>query len=181
MSQVDQAAGLRRWAESQAPSVEPSATIEPSTILESSFVPISQTATSQPAKVLVTLGLSRGAEADVAPVIEALTRWHTQGQRWVGHPTSWRILPLSMSSPHFSALVTQQSRWALWVGDDLDGFRRAYTLLKRLAQQGGPRRLLLVHPPLPSRTGLLNNLQQVAAQFLDMELLVITPPRMRRD
>nr|WP_299239714.1 hypothetical protein [uncultured Halomonas sp.] len=183
MSQVDQAAGLRRWAESQAPSS--SSTVESASGDESSFGVVSQfetpkVDTNQAMKVLVTLGLPGGAEADVMPVTEALVRWHAQGQRWIEDPANWRILPLSMSSPHFSALVTQQSRWALWVGDDLDGFRRAYAMLKRLAQQGGPRRLLLVHSPLPSRAGLLNNLQQVAAQFLGMQLLVITPPRPRQ-
>nr|WP_298376206.1 hypothetical protein [uncultured Halomonas sp.] len=190
MSQVDQAAGLRRWAQSQAPvasaAVESSSVVEPTTEIESSVDSVSQFDSSQAdtnhaMKVLVTLGLPRGADADVSPVMDALTRWHAQGQRWVEDPESWRILPLSMSSPHFPALVTQQSRWALWVGDDLDGFRRAYAMLKRLAQQGGPRRLLLVHSPLPSRAGLLNNLQQVAAQFLNMQLLVITPPRIRKD
>ncbi|WP_227368302.1 hypothetical protein [Halomonas sp. M20] len=184
MSQVDQAAGLRRWAESQAPSSSPA--IESSSAVVSSLAAVSQfdanqADTNHAMKVLVTLGLPGGVEADVTPVTEALIRWHAQGQRWIEDPDSWRILPLSMSSPHFSALMTQQSRWALWVGDDLDGFRRAYGMLKRLAQQGGPRRLLLVHSPLPSRAGLLNNLQQVAARFLDMQLLVITPPRIRKD
>ncbi|MGC3874970.1 hypothetical protein ACPF7Z_17075 [Halomonas sp. GXIMD04776] len=173
MSQIDQAAGLRRWAETQTPLIESQPEAQTSLAEQ-------QSETSTPTRVLVTLGLPKGAEADVTPVAEALTRWHAQGQRWVGDPATWRIVPLSMNSPHFSALVTQQSRWALWVGDDLDGFRRAYAMLKRLAQQGGPRRLLLVHPPLPSRAGLLNNLQQVAAQFLGIQLLVITPPRLRQ-
>ncbi len=173
MSQIDQAAGLRRWAETQSPLTAPQSEAQTSLAEQ-------QPATSLPSKVLVTLGLPQGADAEVAPVTEALTRWHAQGQRWVGDPATWRIVPLSLNSPHFSALVTQQSHWALWVGDDLDGFRRAYAMLRRLAQQGGPRRLLLVHSPLPSRAGLLNNLQQVAAQFLGIQLLVITPPRLRQ-
>ncbi|SHF55571.1 hypothetical protein SAMN02745148_02968 [Modicisalibacter ilicicola DSM 19980] len=161
MSQVDQAAGLRRWAETQAP-------------------PRQAATTGSPSRVLVTLGLPRGAEADVTPVGEALMRWHEQGQRWVGDPATWRIVALSVNSPHFSTLASQQTRWALWVGDDPDGFRRGYAILKRMVQQGGPRRLLLVHPTLPSRAGLLDNLQQAAALFLGVQLLVIAPPKSRR-
>ncbi|SDK94146.1 hypothetical protein SAMN05661010_00565 [Modicisalibacter muralis] len=161
MSEADQAAGLRRWAETQP---------EPST----------GTADSRPAsRVLMVLGLPDGAQADVKPVSRALERWHAQGQRWVGDPVAWRVVALDTHSPHLAVLTTQQPRWALWVGDDLDGFRRAYLTLRRVSQQGGPSRLLLVHPPLPSRAGLLDNLQQAAAQFLGVDLLVIGMPRRR--
>ena len=159
MSQIDQAAGLRRWAEMQRHAPEQPVSVHRET------------------RVLVTLGLPGGAAADVSPVDEALAHWHAQGQRWVGDPTTWRIVPLSLNSPHFSTLASRQSRWALWVDDDLDAFRRGYATLKRLVQQGGPRRLLLVHPPLPSRAGLLDNLQQAAARFLGVQLLVIVPPK----
>lgn len=161
MSQTDQAAGLRRWAETQ-PMPSAGAVEAPS-----------------PLRVLMTLGLPDGADADVAPVSQALQRWHGQGQRWIGDPAAWRVVALDSHSLHLTVLATQQPRWALWVGDDLDGFRRAYLTLKRVSQQGGPSRLLLVHPPLPSRVGLLDNLQQAAAQFLGIDLLVIGMPRKR--
>lgn len=154
MSQLDQAAGLRRWAEAQSPSSTASAT-------------------SSASRILVTLGLPQGADSDTAPVIQALERWHDQGQRWVGEPSAWRVVAMEAESPHLPVLAAQQSRWALWVDNDPDGFRRAYRTLKRLAQHNGPKRLLLVHPPLPSRTGLLDNLQQAAAGFLGIQLLVI--------
>ncbi|HET8791976.1 MAG TPA: hypothetical protein VFM75_12275 [Modicisalibacter sp.] len=161
MSQTDQAAGLRRWAETQpAP-------------------PAGAAEGRSPVRVLMTLGLPDGADSDVAPVNRALERWHAQGQRWIGDPAAWRVVALDAQSPHLGVLATQQTRWALWVGDDLDGFRRAYLTLKRINQQGGPNRLLLIHPPLPSRVGLLDNLQQAAAQFLGIDLLVIGMPRRR--
>lgn len=161
MSQLDQAAGLRRWAEAQ-----PSASTE--------------TTASSAARILVTLGLPQGARSDTAPVIQALERWHDQGQRWVGDPSAWRVVAIETESPHLPVLATQQSRWALWVDNDPDGFRRAYRTLKRLAQHNGPQRLLLVHPPLPSRTGLLDNLQQAAASFLGIQLLIIGYSRYRQ-
>lgn len=161
MSQTDQAAGLRRWAETQP---------EP---------PARAVDAQSPLRVLMTLGLPDGADADVAPVSQALERWHGQGQRWIGDPVAWRVVALDAYSPHLAVLTTQQPRWALWVGDDLDGFRRAYLTLKRVHLHSGPSRLLLVHPPLPSRVGLLDNLQQAASQFLGIDLLVIGMPRRR--
>lgn len=165
MSQADQAAGLRRWAETQPVAAA---------VNEDESRPA-------PSRVLMMLGLPGGASADVAPVEHALERWHVQGQRWVGDPAAWRVVAMDVRSPHLSALMSQQPRWALWVGDDLDGFRRAYLTLKHLGQRGGPQRLLLVHPPLPSRAGLLDNLQQAAAQFLGIQLLIIGLPRRQRD
>lgn len=161
MSQIDQAAGLRRWAETQPQ-------------------PQAATTGTTPARVLLTLGLPQGVESDTTPVMQALQRWHKQGQRWVGEPADWRVVAMDINSPHLSVLATQQSRWALWVADDPDGFRRAYRSLKMLAGRNGPRRLLLVHPPLPSRSGLLDNLQQAAAGFLGIQLLVIGFSRSRR-
>lgn len=159
--QTDQAAGLRRWADAQR-SATPT-------------VPVARAVT--PSRVLMTLGLPQGAQADVAPVHRALARWHAQGQRWVGDPAAWRVVALDVHSPHLATLSRQQPRWALWVDDGPEGFRAAYRTLKRLSQQGGPRRLLLVHPPLPSRAGLLDNLQQAAGGFLGLQLLVVGLPR----
>ncbi|MCG7598599.1 hypothetical protein MHM84_02225 [Halomonas sp. McH1-25] len=165
MSQSDQAAGLRRWAESMTPP-------QPSP---------SQEAT--PSRVLLTLGLPEGADSDVEPVMDALCRWHERGQSWVGDPAAWRVVALDAQSPHVAALASQQKRWALWVDDDADGFRRAYRTLKQLARHPGtPRRLLMVHPPLLSGAGLLGNLRDAAAHFFGIQLVMIgfTKPRGKR-
>lgn len=169
MSGSDQAAGLRRWAETlssdaSVPSHTPAAPI---------IEPV-------PTRVLMVVGLPGGDQATTTPVIEALERWHEQGQRWVGDPQRWRLVPTAADSPHLAALVAQQRHWALWVGRDGDAFRRSYRLLKQLAERGGPRRLLLVHPPLASRSGLLANLQQAAAGFLGFELWIVPSPRQPR-
>lgn len=163
VSQTDQAAGLRRWAEAMAPAPGP----------------VHET---PPSRVLLTLGLPEGADSDVAPVMRALCRWQAQGQSWVGDPSAWRVVALDVESPHLSALASQQKRWALWVDDDAEGFRRAYRTLKGLARHpAAPRRLLMVHPPLLSGAGLLGNLRDAASHFFDIQLVMIgfTKPRKR--
>ena len=158
MNQTDQAAGLRRWAETMAP-----ATPQPSSERDVSS-----------SRVLVTLGLPDGPQSEVAPVMDALRRWHEQGQSWVGDPLAWRVVALDVQSPHLAALASQQKRWALWVDDDADGFRRAYRTLKQLASQpGAPRRLLMIHPPLMSGAGLLGNLRDAATHFFGIQLVMI--------
>ncbi|WP_136064739.1 hypothetical protein [Modicisalibacter radicis] len=169
MSQIDQAAGLRRWAEAELGAETAGEDATPA--------PAAPVATS---RVLMVLGLAGGENAATQAVHDALQRWHVQGQRWVGTPEAWRLVPVSVESPYLPTLLGQQAHWALWVGDDGDGFRRAYRTLKRLAQRGGPKRLLLVHPPLASRAGLLSNLQQAAAEFLGFELWVVPVPRRAR-
>lgn len=160
MSQSDQAAGLRRWAESQPQS--------------------SSASVVTPSRLLMTLGLPEGADADTAPVINALRRWREQGQQWVGDPEAWRVVPLDVTNPHLPTLMQQQSRWALWVDDDADGFRRAYGTLKQLAlHPSKPPRLLLVYPALTSGAGLLGNLRDAASQFLGIQLVMIRFPKRR--
>ncbi len=171
MSQIDQAAGLRRWAQAELDS-QPEH--EQAAALKTAVAP------AVASRVLMIVGLAGGENAATQPVHDALQRWHAQGQRWVGDPEAWRLVPISVDSPHLSTLLGQQGHWALWVGDDGDGFRRAYRTLKRLAQRGGPKRLLLVHPPLASRAGLLGNLQQAAAEFLGFELWVVALARCSR-
>ncbi|KXS39171.1 MAG: hypothetical protein AWU55_597 [Halomonadaceae bacterium T82-2] len=198
MSEGDQAAGLRRWAAEMAPAAddgEEGAAPETPAMAEETGTPtwIAETLVElaasaslaaetapAPRRLLMVLGLPGGDEADTRPVSEALVRWQAQGQRWVGEADDWRIVPTSVDSPHLPALLDEQSRWALWVGNDADAFRRTYRLLKRLAQRGGPRRLLLVHPPLASRAGLLANLQQAAASFFGFELWIVPVRRRRR-
>ncbi|MND93654.1 hypothetical protein D3C80_858460 [compost metagenome] len=82
-------------------------------------------------------------------------------------------MALEADSPHLAVLASQQSRWALWVEGDADGFRRVYRTLRRLREQGGPQRLLVLHDGIASHAGLLRNLQQAAAGFLDTELLLL--------
>lgn len=171
MSQIDQAAGLRRWAQAELDS-------QPEH--EQSAPPETSEAPPVALRAMMVVGLAGGENAATQPVHDALQRWHDQGQRWVGDPEAWRLVPISVDSPHLSALLGQQAHWALWVGDDGEGFRRAYRTLKRLAQRGGPKRLLLVHPPLASRAGLLSNLQQAAAEFLGFELWIVPLPRRSR-
>lgn len=171
MSQIDQAAGLRRWAQAGLDSQserEDAAPVQPSVV------------SAVASRALMVVGLAGGENAAMQPVHDALQRWHGQGQRWVGAPEAWRLVPINVDSPHLSTLLGEQAHWALWVGDDGDGFRRAYRMLKRLAQRGGPKRLLLVHPPLASRAGLLSNLQQAAAEFLGFELWIVPLPRRSR-
>ncbi|GAA5175084.1 hypothetical protein [Modicisalibacter zincidurans] len=171
MSQIDQAAGLRRWAQAglgsqpeQHQELETKATVAPAVA----------------SRVLMIVGLAGGENASLQPVHDALQRWREQGQRWVGEPEQWRLVPIAVDSPHLATLLGQQGHWALWVGGEGDGFRRAYRTLKRLAQRGGPKRLLLVHPPFASRAGLLSNLQQAAAEFLGLELWIVPLPRRPR-
>ncbi|NIC04267.1 hypothetical protein HBJ55_02330 [Halomonas sp. DX6] len=122
---------------------------------------------------LMVLGLPGTAERHTAKVTELLESWAREGRRWVGDPQAWRIVALPVSSPHLPLLVTQQSHWALWVDDDLEAFRRGYRMLKQIAEQGGPRRLLAVHPPGVGKQGLLANLQYVADAYFGIELLVL--------
>ena len=144
MSAMDQASGLRQWVD-KAP----------------------ETCT------LVVVGLPGTSTRDSQRVLDLLTHWAAQGQRWVGSAERWRIAPVQINSPHLRMLIDQQPRWALWVGSDLDAFRRAFRILIQLKHLGGPRRLLAVHAPDMPRRGLLSNLQQAAVNYLGMELLVM--------
>ena len=144
MSTADQASGLRQWAGQ---------------------------ATAR--RTLVVVGLP-GTTAHYSQwVLDLLANWANQGQRWVGTPDAWRIAPVQVNSPHLTTLIDQQPRWALWVGNDLDAFRRSFRVLLQLRNLGGPGRLLAVHPIDMSRRGLLNNLQQAAWRYLGVELLVM--------
>ncbi|MEQ4541557.1 MAG: hypothetical protein ABN479_21745 [Billgrantia sp.] len=124
-------------------------------------------------RTLMVLGLPGTAERHTARVTELLESWAQEGRSWVGDPGTWRIVALPIASPHLSLLAAQQPQWALWIDDDLEAFRRGYRMLKQIAEQGGPRRLIAVHPPGVGRQGLLSNLQYVAQAYFDIELLVL--------
>ncbi|WP_192036537.1 hypothetical protein [Halomonas sp. YLGW01] len=122
---------------------------------------------------LMVLGLPTGASTERAQA--ALKAWARQGQRWIGDPGVWHLMACDAESPQLARLARQQPRWALWIDTDGDGFRQAFRVMQAVQQGGGPRRLLALHPPVTSRRGLLNNLQQVARQAFGIELLVVAP------
>lgn len=160
---LDQAAGLRRWAEQQgAGSGEPSVAALSSGIAEA------------PRPTLMVVGLPSGAQRQrLERVRQTLQRWQANGHAWVGDPAHWQLVALDEDSPHLHTLACQQPRWALWVEGDPDGFRRAYRCLRRLREGGGPTRLLVLHPGFASHAGLLDNLRQAAGAFLEIELLLL--------
>lgn len=189
----DQAAGLRQWAnettQDECPTHVAEMLVELATGNKTENVRPKR-ASAQPAPVkaapmslrstgnarertLMVLGLPGTAERHTARVTELLESWAQEGRRWVGDPGTWRIVALPIASPHLSLLAAQQSQWALWIDDDLEAFRRGYRMLKQIAEQGGPRRLIAVHPPGVGRQGLLSNLQYVAQEYFDIELLVL--------
>ncbi|MGQ4880097.1 hypothetical protein ACOJCM_16135 [Billgrantia sp. LNSP4103-1] len=192
----DQAAGLRQWANGNAQDecpthvaemlvelasgmtpddVAPQSVARPSTRPAAARAPVppSRPARSEQELTLMVLGLPGTAERHTARVTELLESWSREGRRWVGDPRAWRIVALPITSPHLPLLAEQQSHWALWVDDDLEAFRRGYRMLKRIAEQGGPQRLIAVHPPGVGRQGLLSNLQYVAEEYFGIELLVL--------
>ncbi|RTR04441.1 hypothetical protein [Halomonas nitroreducens] len=158
MSAADQAAGLRRWAEQAKGPAPATPQAAPATLT-----------------TLVVVGLPGTSPRQARRVTDLLAHWADQGRRWVGDPAAWKVVPLDVASPHLALLADQQQRWALWVEGDAEAFRRAFGVLRRLAAARGPRRLLAVHPPGLARRGLLDNLQQAARAYLDIELLVMAP------
>ncbi|WP_136255301.1 hypothetical protein [Onishia niordana] len=122
---------------------------------------------------LMVLGLPRKGGVERAQA--ALVSWSRQGKRWVGDPAAWKIVACDADSPHLAQLASQEKRWALWVDTDGDGFRQAFKVMQAIRRGGGPRRLLALHPPVASRRGLLNNLQQMAREAFEIDLLVLAP------
>ncbi|HSH47621.1 MAG TPA: hypothetical protein VK991_03435 [Halomonas sp.] len=159
---MDQAAGLRNWASTDRSGVSSSASDD--------IAPRGQTT---PAHTLIVIGLPGNAPDAATRVTELLDHWQGQGHRWIGSPLHWRVVPLDLESPHLATLARHQSRWALWVDADAEAFRRAFSVLRRLHERHGPRRLIAVHSPHLPRRGLLENLRQAAASCLGIELLVL--------
>lgn len=161
---ADQAAGLRRWAEQFAAGQPPA--LEPEVV---AVAPVR----AEPAVTLLAVGVPGAPDARARRVQAVLARWAANGHRWVGSPTRWKVVPLDPDSPHLDVLASQQSRWALWVGDDEEAFRRAWRQLRTLREHGGPARLLVLHDGIATNAGLLDNLRQAAASYLQVELLLI--------
>ncbi|QJQ96575.1 MULTISPECIES: hypothetical protein [Halomonadaceae] len=155
----DQAAGLREWAEAQ-PRIVEAKQAEPAR-------------TVQAVSTLMVVGLPETSTIQTRQVERVLDEWRGAGQRWLGESGSWRVVPIESNSPHVAVLAQQQPRWALWVGDDPDAFRRAYLVLKQLHLNQGPRSLLALPSKRVARSGLLNNLQQAAQGYLGTRLLVL--------
>lgn len=187
----DQAAGLRRWMAALAPAGaeadqsplppvaertsaalagEPAPGFLQAAAASDSPAPAVAAALETTPCTLMVVGLGGDRSGRAGEVLEA---WARAGSRWVGDPARWRVVAVDAASPHLAPLCAQQSRWALWVDADVDAFRRAYRVLLQLAAAGGPRRLLALHPPGWPRRGLLANLEQVAASFLGVELVVL--------
>ncbi|PMR74126.1 hypothetical protein [Billgrantia endophytica] len=183
---MDQASGLRQWASNMsAPSDADCPLHVAQALLE--LASKGRPASRRPARpgapglaeprrgdavTLMVLGLPGSGMRHGQRVTELLTLWSRQGRQWVGDPAAWRIVPLAANDPNIPALVSQQARWALWVDSDLEAFRRAYRVLKQIAEWGGPRRLLVVHPPRVGREGLLGNLR-AAASLMGIDLVVL--------
>ncbi len=187
---MDQAAGLRQWASQQATGSSGC----PAHVIET-LVALAREETSGGAAAAASApGPARSARHAAGPDADAgattllviglperhlervrglLAHWQQRGRRWVGDPGQWRLVPVAAESPHLPLLAEQQSHWALWVEADAEAFRRTWRLLLALAERAGPRRLLLVHPPGIDRRGLLDNLQQAAAHYLGIQLVVL--------
>ncbi|MBA2778886.1 hypothetical protein H1D44_08240 [Halomonas kenyensis] len=135
--------------------------------------PVARPPSGEQERTLMVVGLPGTAERHTARVTELLQSWSQEGRRWVGDPQAWRIVALPIHSAHLSLLADQQSRWALWIDDDLEAFRRGYRMLKQIAERDGPRRLIAVHSPGLGPKGLLSNLQYVAETHFGIELLVL--------
>lgn len=150
---LDQAAGLRRWAEQNK--AQHSAAVQ-------------EVEPSAPDRTLILFGSAQKA----GQAHQTLERWHQQGHQWIGHPNRWRVLPVENSRLDLHALTLQQPRWGVWIDSDLEAFRRAFRNLRQLSEQGGPDHVLALHPGF-SRQGLLGNLRDAAQHYLGIRLLLI--------
>lgn len=153
----DQAASLRAWAASQERDKAPEA------------APTAPSCKQQ----LVVIGLpsptSDECQRLCAPVLQ---RWQANGRRWVGDAAEWGFIAASLEGHDWSELASEHARWALWIDNDMQSFRRAYSHLKHLAKTQKVQQIIALHPPMQSRRGLLSNLQSAAKQFLGIQLLV---------
>lgn len=192
---IDQAAGLRKWSTTapRPPQEECPDHVAAMLVTMGGGMPLAPTGPVSPARpsaaraavaprptrqplqtaTLMVLGLPGTGVHHTDRVTELFQFWAGQGREWVGNPHAWRVVALSAGSPHLPVLAGEQARWALWVDADPEAFRRAYRVLKQVAERGGPQRLLLVHPPSVGRQGLLSNLRHAAANYLGIELLVL--------
>ncbi|MFG6665526.1 hypothetical protein ACGK9R_00255 [Halomonas sp. HNIBRBA4712] len=156
MSDNDQAAGLRQWASLRAGAAEKNAEVQ-------------KAEAPAPRRPLAVVGL---ASTSPEPVKARLCEWAALGRRWAATPESWDIVAVDATAP-LDALTARYARWALWVQSDADAFAPMYRTLRLLHDNGGPHRLLALHEPGLPRRGLLENLQKTAANYLNIELLIL--------
>lgn len=192
MSGQDQAAGLRKWADLQrqqrdadegSQAMEPAAHVtsdEAAAYTQEAMAPTVATAAEpatvappRPKKPLIVVGLPHASAAQVDKVRGRLGQWSSLGRQWAGDPQDWEPQIVMADSPSLAALAQRHSRWALWVSSDADAFATMYRVLRQVREHGGPRRLLALHEPHLPRQGLLDNLHDAAAHYLDIELLLL--------
>ncbi|MCH8493110.1 MAG: hypothetical protein LAT53_07755 [Idiomarina sp.] len=144
----DQAAGLRDWAKQQQH-------------------------TPTPEQTLVIVGLPSQYDGSTDAVRAQLHHLAERGKQWVGDAEQWQLIAADIASSSYADLLATYPRWALWVEPDSNGFQRAYYALRKLNVNGGPKRLLLLHPPVVSTRGLINNVRESARQFFNIELISV--------
>ncbi|EGN75959.1 hypothetical protein A28LD_0447 [Idiomarina sp. A28L] len=147
----DQAAGLRDWANKNKPT-------------ESA---------ASPGRSMVIMGLPSRGDGDTQAVRKQLSALAEQGRRWVGDPDSWELIPAEFVHTDMQELAQRFPRWALWVEPDTNGFQRAYYALRKMHLNDGPRRILLLHPPVVSTRGLINNVRDCARNFFNIDLICV--------
>ncbi|MFJ4144123.1 hypothetical protein [Pseudomonas sp. NPDC089734] len=147
--ELDQAAGLRRWAE-QNRTHHPVETPTP---------------TPRPDRTLMLYGSAHLA----GQARQTLERWHRQGHKWIGHPDRWHVQPVDKLSDK----NLQHLRWGLWIKNDPDAFRQTFRTLRQFSEHKGPNCLLALHEGFASQDGLLNNLREAARHYLGIRLLVV--------
>lgn len=148
---IDQAAGLRDWASKNR----------------------TPESTASPERSMVVMGLPTTSDGDTQPVRKQLAALAEQGRRWVGDPNSWELIPAEFVHTDMQELAQRFPRWALWVEPDTNGFQRAYYALRKMHVNGGPKRILLLHPPVVSTRGLINNVRECARNFFNIDLICV--------
>lgn len=167
MSLHDQASGLRQWAEQQRMQHATDEAAAPAEVL-TAYRP----APKVPARPLAIVGLTRYGH-DESYVKGRLSQWAALGRRWAGDPDDWLIKLIDPERDALATLTSRYQHWALWVESDADAFRHMYRVLRQVSENGGPKRLLALHEPNLPRKGLLDNLRNAAANYLDIELLLL--------
>lgn len=168
---MDQAAGLRDWLASAGREVRKSP-LYGDLAAEGSGAGEDVTVCA-PKHILMAVGAPGSEQEQVEHIRRWLTSWQRHGSSWVGDVESWAIIPVTADSTQLAALAARAVRWGIWIEDGPSAFRRTFSLLTRLAESGGPTRLLALHAPGIRRAGLLQNLQQAAHAYLGIELLVL--------
>lgn len=168
---MDQAAGLRDWLASAGREVVQSSPHAEMAAEEP--VAVAEVAAPVIKHILMAVGAPGSEQGQIEHVRHWLSSWQKRGSTWVGNVESWAVIPVQVDSDQVPALAARAVRWGIWIEDGPSAFRRAFSLLTALAENGGPTRLLALHAPGIPKAGLLQNLQQAAHAYLGIELLVL--------